>query len=798
MFKNYIKIAIRNLSQHKAYAGINIFGLAFGLAAFWMIVLYIADELSYDRFNVNADRIVRVIQHARWGENDMHEAPTSAPFAPAMKAAFPEVQEATRILTEGGGIINYKDKRLTTDDIFFTDSNIFQVFTFPFLYGDATTALTAPQSMVITESLAVKLFGDPQKALNETIYFENNYPNRTTGVIKNIPQNAHFRFSALRSLPQGYSGAWQNFDVYTYLLLKKGTTIKSLEAKLPNFAANSIQKLMKVDDYKMELQPLTSIHLHSDLRFEISPNGSMNRVYLFIAIATLILIIAIINYINLSTARSSMRLKEIGVRKVVGSGKKQLAAMFITESVLVTLLAACIGILMMQITMPLFNQLVQKQLVIWQFGKLTTLILLAGFTILTGIISGIYPSLFLSRFKTIPALKGQMGNLSANILFRRSLVIFQFVITVVMISASLVVYRQLQFARHKDLGFNKDQLLTFHIDDRKVRNNTSALKEQLLQNPVIEGVAVAGNPIGNNNLGGLGYKLQSESGDFSTSTTMAQELMVDADYVPAMEIKILNGRNFSTTMPSDQYGSALVNETLVKKSGWKNPIGKKLRFPIDDSTGFGERTVVGVVKDFHTYSLQHLVEPLVMVMPPVASMGDNLYVKIARGRVKEALGYIDKVYRSFDKTNPAEYHFLDANFAKQYSAEEKQGQVALVFTLLAILIACLGLFGLATFTAQQRTKEIGIRKVLGASIMGIVSMLSADFLKLVLVAACIALPVAWLAMSKWLQNFAYHINIDWKPFALAGAVAVGIAFITVSFQAIKAAIANPVKSLRTE
>ncbi|MEP7109989.1 MAG: ABC transporter permease [Ferruginibacter sp.] len=798
MFKNYFKIAFRNIARHKAYAAINIFGLALGLAAFWMIVLYIADELSYDRYNTKANRICRVVQHARWAENDLHEAPTSAPFAPALKESFPEIEQATRILTEGDGIISYKEKTLKVDNIFFADKNIFQVFTFPFLFGDPSSALVAPQGIVIDESLAIKLFGDAQKALNETIYFQNNFPNKITGIIKDIPKNSHLQFSALRSLPAGYSGGWQNFNVYTYLLLKEGTGYKTLETKLPQFAARTIQKLMKIDDYKMELQPLTSIHLYSGLQFEISPNGSISRVYMFMAIAALILIIAIINYINLSTARSTSRMREVGVRKVVGSGKRQLAAMFIAESVLVTLIAACVGVIIMQLTLPLFNQLTEKQLSVWRFGMTTTLLLLAGFSIITGIISGIYPSFFLSRFKTIPALKGQMGNLSANILFRKSLVVFQFVITVVMIAGSLIVYSQLQFALHKDLGFNKDQVLTFHIDDYNVRNHTDALKSQLLQDPSIEAVAVAGNPIGNNDLGGLGYYFQTQQGDFSTSTIVAQELMADDGYIPAMEIKMLSGRNFSEKIQSDKYGAALINETLLQKLGWTNPVGKKMKFSIDDSGTMAERTVIGVVKDFHTYSLQHLVEPLVMVMPPAPSMGDNLYVRIAKGKINEGLAYIDKVYRRFDKTSPVEYHFLDKNFAKQYTTEGKQGRIALVFTVLAVLIACLGLFGLATFTAEQRIKEIGIRKVLGASIVSIVQMLSAEFLKLVLVAACIALPVAGWVMNRWLQDFAYRVNIGWRIFLLAGTAALLIALLTVSFQAIKAAIANPVKSLRTE
>ncbi len=798
MFTHYFKVAIRNIIRHKAYTGINVFGLACGLAAFWMIVLYIADELSYDRYNINAGRIYRVVQHARWADNDLHEAPTSAPFGPALKAEFPEIQEAARIVTEGDGIITYNDKTIKLGDIFFADKNIFRVFTFPFLYGDPATALIAPQSIVINESLATKLFGDAERALNQTIYFENNFPNKITGVIKNIPENSHLHFSALRSLPADFSGDWQNFNVYTYLLLRKEMNYKNLENKLPAFAAKTIQKIMRIDDYKIELQPLTSIHLYSNLAYEISPNGSISRVYMFIAIATLILVIAIINYLNLSTARSASRVREVGVRKVVGSGKKHLAAMFISESVLVTFIAAFIAVCIIQAGLPFFNQLTGKQLHIWQFGVVNTLLLLTGFSVLTGIISGIYPSLFLAGFKTIPALKGQMGNLSGNILFRQSLVIFQFTITIVMISGSFIVYQQLQYALHKDLGFNKDQVLTFHIDDRAVRRQVPALKSQLLQNPSIEAVGAAGNPIGNNDLGGLGYNFETGQGGFSTSTTIAQELMVDADYLPTMEIKMLEGRNFSDAVPSDKYGAALINETLMKKLAWSNSVGKRMKFRIDDKGTLGERTVIGVVKDFHTYSLQHKVEPLVMLMPPEESMEDNLYVRITKGKISEGLSYIEKVYRSFDKKTPIEFHFLDSNFAKQYEAERKQAQIALIFTVLAVIIACLGLFGLTTFTARQRTKEIGIRKVLGASVASIVQMLSADFLKLVFIAAFIAFLIAWVAMNKWLEEFAYRINVQWWVLLLAGLLAVLIAIITISFQAIKAAISNPVKSLRTE
>ena len=797
MLKNYFKTAIRNLFRNKTYAVITISGIAIGLTAFWLITLYIADELSFDRYHKNADRIVRVAQHTRWDGGDIHQATTSVPFAPALKAEYPEIQEATRILSEGGGIIRYNNKTITADDILFADANIFNVFTYPVLYGDHHTALAKPQTIVLTESLAKKLFGDPQQALNQTVYFENNFPNLVTGVISDVPENSHMRFSALRSLPHNFSGDWQNFNSYTYLLLKQGTDYKPLQAKLPQFAAKTIQKLMGVDDYRMELQPLKSIHLKSNLQVEMSANGSMSRIYIFIAIAALILIIAVINYMNLSTARSSVRIREVGVRKVLGSGRGHLIGMFITEALAMTFAATLIAFFLVSLLLPWFNTLADKNLMVWRFGTFNTLLTLAGFALFTGVISGSYPAFFLSRFRTIPALKGQLGNLSANILFRKSLVVFQFVITVVMIIGSLVIYRQLQYTAKKDLGFNKDQVLTFHIHDGSVRSQVASIKKQLLQNPLVLNAAVAGNPIGNNNLGSHGFIFEKGDGSFSSATKLAQELMVDADYIPTLDIKLLQGRNFSSSNEADKYGSALVNETLMKDLGWKDAIGKRIRFTYGEGET-GERTVVGVIKDFHTYSLQHKVEPMVLLMPPAASMEDNLYVKINTSKTTEALAFVEKVYKQFDKSNPVEFNFLDQNFARQYGAEQKQGQLSLIFTVLAIFIACLGLFGLTAFTAQQKIKEIGIRKVLGATVASITLMLSRDFVKLVCLSILVAAPIAWYAMNKWLEDFVYRINIGWSVFVIAGLVAMFIALFTVSFHAIKAAVANPIKSLRTE
>ena len=798
MLSNYFKVAIRNLFRSKIYSFINISGLAIGLAAFWLIALYVADELSFDRFHEKASRIFRVAHHARWEGGDLHMATTSLPFSGALKAQYPEIEEATRILTEGGGIITYNNKSIKAGDIYFADANVFKVFTYPIIAGDAKTALARADAIVLSESLARKFFDDPEKAVNQVIHFENNFPNTVTAVMKDCPANSHLRFSAIRSLPANFTGDWQNFNSYTYLLLAKGASYERLQSKLPEFAASTIQKIMGIKEYRMELQPVTSIHLRSDLQAEIGAGNTITRVYIFTAIAALILIIAIINYMNLATARSSTRIREVGVRKVVGSGRMQLIGMFITEAVVMILIAFVAAFFLVNLLLPYFNTIADKNLDIWRFGIYTTLLVLIAFALFIGIFSGSYPALFLSHFRTIPALKGQMGNLTNNLLFRKSLVVFQFVVTVAMIAGSIVIYRQLEYSYKKDLGFNKEQVLTFHIHDRAVRSQVPALKTKLLQHPLVQGVAVAGNPIGNNNLGGHGFIFEKNDGSFPEGTTMAQELMVDADYLPTLDIKLAAGRNFSSNIESDKYGSALINETLMKQLGWKNSIGKRVRFKYDDKGSVGERTVIGVVKDFHTYSLQHKVEPLVMLMPPEASMEDNLYVKINTSKTKESLAYIETVYKQFDRSSPVEFNFLDQNFMKQYAAEEKQGTVLLVFTVLVVFIACLGLFGLVTLTAAQRAKEIGIRKVLGASVGNIVGVLTKDLIKLVVIAFLIALPITWFGMSTWLEDFQYRISISWWIFLVAGLSAVFIAMITVSIQAVRAAIANPAISLRSE
>ncbi|HEY2648272.1 MAG TPA: ABC transporter permease [Puia sp.] len=796
MIYNNLRSAYRNLKRHKIYAIINVFGLAVSLAACWMIVLYIKDELSYDQFNTKLDRIVRVVQHESWEGGNMNIAVTPAPLAPALKQQFPQIEDVVRIDAEGGDLIAHGNGVIKIKDILSADPSLFNIFSFEFLEGNATTALADPQSIVITESLAHTLFGSQESFMNQTVVFPGGSPARVSAVIRDIPLNSHIRFSAVRPLPSGFTGSWQNSSLYTYMLLKTNGSLQSLRRLLPVFVNKTIRKEMHATQYQLELQPMASIHLQSNLDYEISPNSSLSRIYIFGAIGLLILLIAIINYVNLATARASSRIKEIGIRKTLGSGKGQLASLFVTEAALVSLLAGLLALVAVRFSMPLFNLLTGKDLLLWRFGIWPSLVFIVLFSVVVGVTSGIYPSLILARFQTIPALKGDTGKMGGTVFFRKSLLILQFVITVFMISASFIIYNQLKYVNHADLGFNKDQVVTFHIDNRSLRSQITVIKSKLLQSPLIEAVAVAGNPIGNNDLGTYGYYYENNEQAISSQTKSVQELMIDADYLNTMQIGLKEGRNFSDNNGTDLTNAVLVNETLVKELGWTNALGKKM-ISMNNKEG-QPKTVIGVIRDFHTYSFQHKVEPLVLILPPNAKEQDNLYVRLAKGKTNEALAFLEQTYKGFDPGNTAEYSFLDQNFAHQYESEQKQGNLSLVFTLLAVILSLVGLFGLVSFTVQQLTKEIGIRKVLGASLFNIIQLLSVSYLKLVIIATCIAIPVSWYIMDRWLSDFAYRIPLQIGVFIMAGCLAAVLAMLTLGIKGLKAGLVNPIKSLRTE
>lgn len=797
MFRNHLLIAWRNLVRFKYYSLINIAGLSIGMAACWLLLLYVQRETSYDNFYPQADRIYRAVNHATWLGGNLHLASTSAPFAAVLKKDYPEIEQITRVEADGGAALKYGQKKLEVGDMFFVDSTFFEVFNFPMAAGDAAIALAQPNSLVLTRSLAKKLIGSPEEAVGKTILTEDSTAYTVSAVMEDVPSNSHFSFSGLRVMPPDYNAnGWQSFDVYTYLLLQDGADARSLESKLPAFFERYLKPRMGEVTYKMELQPLKDIHLHSHLDYEISANGNILYIYIFLCIGLLTLLIACINYMNLATARASARIREVGVRKSMGSGREEIARLFLTESMLLTFFAALTAMGLVALLLPWFNGFTGSQVQLWQFGVLRTIAVMLMLALLTGLLAGVYPAVFMSGFKVINSLKGKLGN-SGHAGFRKGLVTFQFVIAIILTGSTMVAYDQLQYMMHKNLGFNKDQVLSFHLPDQQMRNKIPVLKEQLLRNPQVQQVAAASNPIGRNNIGGHGFFFE-QNGSISDASVIAQNYMVDADYLKTLGITLKSGRNFSDTGESDMHHAVLINETLAKTLNWTDPIGKRVQFKIDQEGNRAERIVIGVMKDFHIYSLQHKIAPLVLEMPPFTSMEDNIYVKVSKTDIPATVAYIEKVFHSFDPGHQFDYSFIDQNFAKQYAGEQKQETIFMLFAVLALFIACLGLFGLAAFTAVQRTKEIGVRKTLGATTGNIVKLLSKDFLQLLLIAAVVAFPVTWWIMDRWLNNFAYHAGISIWVFVLTGSAVVVIALATVSFHAVKAALANPVKSLRAE
>ena len=798
MFRNYLLIAWRNLLRYKYYTLINIAGLAIGLAACWLLLLYVQGETSYDNFYPRANRIYRAVNHATWPGGNLRLATTSAPFAAVLKKDYPEIESITRVLTDGGAALKYREKTLEVGDMFFVDNTFFSVFDFPFVAGDAATALSQPNSIVLTRSLAQKLVGSAEYAVGKTLLTEDSTIYTISGVMEDVPVNSHFSFSALRILPKDFNAnGWQEFDVYTYLLLQKDADAKTLEAKLPAFFERYLKPRMGAVSYKMELQPVRDIHLHSHLDYEMSPNGNILYIYIFLCIGLLTLLIACINYMNLATARATSRIKEVGVRKSMGSGREEIARMFMTESLLLTAISAGVAIIMVWLLLPWFNAFTGSHVTLWQFGVGRTLAVIGLLTLFTALLAGIYPAVFMSGFRVINSLKGKLGN-SSHAGFRKGLVTFQFIIAIVLTASTMVAYDQLQYVMQTNLGFNKDQVLSFHLPDQDMRNRIPALKEQLLRSPLVQHVAAASNPIGRNDIGGHGFFFEQQDGSISDASFVAKNYMIDADYLKTMGITLESGRDFSGTGEADRQHAVLINQTLAKALNWDNPLGKRVQFKIDQEGHRVERVVVGVVKDFHIYSLQYKIAPLVLELPPFPGFQDNVYVKVGKTDVPAAVAYVEKIFHSFDPVHSFDYSFIDQNFAKQYAGEQKQEQIFMMFAMLALFIACLGLFGLAAFTAVQRTKEIGVRKTLGASTGSIVSLFSKDFLQLLLIAAALAFPITWWVMDRWLNHFAYHTGISIWVFVITGGTIVVIALATVTFHAVKAAMANPVKSLRAD
>ncbi|MGH7493576.1 MAG: ABC transporter permease [bacterium] len=798
MLKNYLKIALRNLRKHKGYTFINVIGLAIGMVCCLLILLYVQYELSYDRYNEKVGQIYRLCERfvpLQEGGSDFVEVATPAAWRAALLADFPEILHLVRIYpAPGQRLISYKDKRFYESQVAWADASLFEVFTLPLVSGDPKTALVEPDAVVISDATARRYFGD-EDAQGKTLAIEGT-DYRVTGVMRDMPANSHFQFDMFASISSlGALDArehWIYHVFYTCLLLPSGYNPDDLEKKLPGFIEKHLGPELTTQqgsDLRPFLQPLADAHLRSvHFNADIAPQGDIRYIYIFSTIALFILFIACINFMNLATARAANRAKEVGLRKVLGAQRTQLIRQFLGESVLLSFAALLTAVVLIELLLPLFNRLSGLPLDTVYQRNIPVALGLFGLTLLVGIAAGSYPALFLSGFQPVRMMKGVSSDGAKGEFLRKGLVVFQFVISIVLIIGTSLVYRQLGYIQNKKLGFDKEQVVVIPMQGNTLRERYNVFRNQILREPDVIAVGAASNLPGRTVPGNMvlpeGHKPRS-----------MRMLFVDHDFPKMLGMEVVAGRNFSKNFPSDEHSAFLLNETAVKEFGWDDPIGKQFAWILPDSV-VKSGTVIGVLKDFHIKPLHERIEPLVLFIRP--GRLNYIYARVAPVDVPATLAIIEKHWQAVYPEYPFEYTFLDDDVNRLYQSEQQLAQIFGYFAGLAILIAGLGLFGLAAFTAEQRTREIGVRKVLGASVPGIVALLSKDFLKLALIAFAVASPIAYFAMNRWLQDFAYRIQIGIETFLLAGVLALMIAWLTVSYQSIKAALANPVEALRHE
>ncbi len=811
MFRNYLKIAWRNLIGNKVYSAVTILGLAFGLAVSLLSILYVTDELSYDHFHVNAERIYRINTDLTFAQKEMKGAASPTPMGQTLKQDFQEVEAFTRLGKAESMLVKKGADFVRENRVLFADSTLFDVFTLPVLEGNPKKALTDPFSIVITKSIAQKYFG-AGPALNKTMVFSDGDARKVTAVIENIPVNSHFQADFLLPLhatKDAKVNKWGNHIFNTYLLLKAGTKPESVEAKfekvlqvyldpaLKRFFNTTLAETRKAgNNYKYSLMPLTEIHLYSDRAGELSANSSIEYIYLFSIIAFFILLIAVFNFINLSTARSARRAREVGVRKVMGSNRSILVFQFLSESMLTTFLALISGLILVVILLPFFNQVSGKNILFMQItGLLPVLSLLAG-TFLVGLAAGLYPAFYLSSFQPIQSLKGKLWTHPEKQGLRNYLVVFQFSLSILLVISTILVKQQLNFIQTKKIGFDKEQVLIVKTSQSNL-SDVETFKREALRSPAVRMAAISGFlPVPSSRWNDMWYPENQTDQKYSVNM---QEWKVDTDYIPTLGMKLVQGRNFSAERIADST-SVIINESGAKRLGYQNPIGKVIH-----KTGGEQMTIIGVVQDFHYESLRSAIEPVVLAIHAGAfgpsvdkAFKESVSIRLATGNARFSLSALEKIWKDVSPGQPFEYSFLSDDFDTMYRTEQRIEQLFSAFAGLAILIASLGLFGLSAFSAEQRTGEIGVRKVLGASVGSIVILLSRDFLKPVLISVLIASPVAWYALNLWLENFAYKTAFSLWIFVVAGALAVTTALLTVSFQSIRAAMVNPVKSLKMD
>lgn len=808
MFKTYLITAYRNMLRKPGFTFINITGLAIGMAACILILMYIMDELSYDKFHEKSHRIYRVTTHGIFGPNEFHSTYTAAPLAAAMLNDFHEVENITRLMLRPQRSVRIDDERTFIEDLFFyADSTFFDIFSFVLLKGDPKTVLAEPGRIVLTESAAKRYFGD-EDPIGKVIIEDNRYQYMVTGIVQDPPDHSHFKFNVLASfttLPWHANPSWFNQSAQTYILLREDADVSELKPKLNPFLyrhiGDQLQQFIGItlDEfaasgqyYGYDLQSIERIHLHSNLDGEYEANGSITYVYLFSLIAIFILIIACINFMNLSTARSTGRAKEVGVRKVLGSHRGDLIKQFLSESILYSLIAMAIALLLIEISLPFFNQIALKQLQINFFSEGYFMLAIPVIIVITGLLAGSYPAFYLSAYQPLQVIKGQLFRGMSKSRFRSLLVLFQYSVSIVLLSSTFIIYKQLEFVQTKNPGYEKDQVVVIKRVNG-LGNSMPAFKHSILQNPDIlsasYSIDLPGDDFSTNSMGVAGRPLDE------LNIVMMQ--FADYDFIETLGMQLAEGRWFS---PSYRTDTAAV--VLNQSAKWRMRIDDiEVDKVIRHATPPDEHIIshiIGVVEDFHYESLHKAIRPLALFLLPEGNWANRLSVKVQAGKMPQTIAFLEQEWYQMQSEQPFEYMLLEQSLEKFYQNDKRTRTIYTIFSLLALFVASLGLFGLAAYTTESRTREIGIRKVLGASEPGIVGLLSREFAKWVLLANVIAWPVAYLLMDNWLNNFAYRIDIPWPVFLLSGLLTLVIAMLTVVYQAVKAARSNPVDAVKYE
>lgn len=796
MLKNYFKIAVRSLLKDKGYSTLNILGLTIGLTFSFFLLFYINDELSYDRYHEKADRIYRIGAAIKEPERADKVAVTQFPLGPTLKKEFPEVEHSVRFVRNGNKTLFKKgDEQFFEDKVFFADSNIFDVFTYKFIAGDAKKALTAPNSLVLTRSAAEKYFQATDNVVGKSLQGKKDTYN-ITGIIEDVPQNSHLRFNALisvSSLGKDFGNNWGSFGFYTYALLNKNTDPKTFENKLIPMYGKYMASIFSPYNVKINylVQPIADIHLRSDLNNEPEELGNMSYIYTFSAVALFMILIACINYMNLTTARSARRAKEIGIRKVSGSLQRHLIAQFLTESTVITLVSLFLSFLLIAILLPVFNDLSGKSFTFGTVFHPITLISILTIVVIVGLMGGSYPAFYLAKFNPLVVLKGNLAKASSNAPLRQTLVVVQFTISMVMLISTWIVYDQLNFMKNKDLGYSKDQVLVINMPpiERDGSNEIKLMKSEFLKNP---NVLSASSSWYTPNSNGQNFNLMEIEGKTGFVNLGVEVYGIDQHYLETLGIKLIKGRNFTQLDHTDSSRRMLVNEALIKKMGWSDALGKKIRFA-GDTAHLAE--IIGVFKDFHQKSLYNPIEPLILMY---REGNGSIQAKISPDDIPNTVAYLEKSYKKVFPQHSFQYNFLDQDFQSQFEADQKRGQIFTAFSSLTVLIACLGLLGLVAFTTEQRRKEISVRKVMGAETGHIVVLVAKNFVILVGVSCLLAFPIAWYFMNQWLEPFPYRTGISPITFLLSAVIVLFITLLTVGFHTIKAALMNPVKALKSE